>query len=445
MTGTGDSSEPKRGLSGRSGFVAFQHTDYTFYFISRVSSVFGVDLMSATLFWQLWRITQEELVYAALGVGMFLPFLILFPLSGWTADHHPRTKILLGTVSLQGLCAASFLYLTWTDAPFLWFIPSIALLGVARAFQQPAQQAIVPVLVPPGHLANAIAWQSTAFQSARVLGWGISGTIIAIGEASGVNEQFAYIVVVAVLVFSAFFTFLIKARAQIMAKDPLNFSTVAAGLRFVFSRKIILGAIGLDLVAVLLGSAKAMMPIYATKVLQIETALYGLLQGSLVMGSLVFMLGLTQLPIRRHAGRKLFFAVGAFGLFTIVFGLSTVFWVSLVALFFVGAGDSISIFIRNNLVQIITPDEMRGRVNAVNSVFIGASNELGDAESGAVAHVFGPVAAVVIGGVGTIIVTIAFARKIPDLWNVDRLDPDDLVRKYRDVEPAAKPAAQAGV
>ena len=317
----------------------------------------------------------------------------------------------------------------------------IALLGVARAFQQPAQQAIVPVLVPAGHLANAIAWQATAFQSARVLGWGISGTIIAIGEASGVNEQFAYIVVVAVLVFSAFFTFLIKAKAQIMAKEPLNFSTVAAGLRFVFSRKIILGAIGLDLVAVLLGSAKAMMPIYATKVLQIETALYGLLQGSLVMGSLIFMLGLTQFPIRRHAGRKLFLAVGAFGLFTIVFGLSTVFWVSLVALFFVGAGDSISIFIRNNLVQIITPDEMRGRVNAVNSVFIGASNELGDAESGAVAHLFGPVAAVVIGGVGTIIVTIAFARKIPELWNVDSLDPDDLVRKYRDVEPAAKPAA----
>lgn len=419
----------------RPGFAAFRHRDYRLYFISRATAVFAVDLMSATLFWQLWRITRDPLVYSALGVGMFLPFLLLFPISGLAADRFPRTRIMAVCGTLQLLAALLFMWLTRVEASFAWFVPMIAVLGIARAFQMPAQQAVVAVLIPSEHLANAIAWQSSGYQSARVIGWGVSGMIIAAGEAAGVHEIFAYAVVAGVLCFSVVTTWLIKAKAQIISRDPLNFSTVSAGLRFVFTRPIILGSIGLDLFAVLLGSAKALMPIFATDVLFIETSQYGYLQASLVVGSLAFMLGLTQFPIRRHAGRAMFAAVALFGAATIVFGLSKVFLLSLGALFFVGAGDSISIFIRNSILQPITPDDMRGRVNAVNSLFIGASNEIGDAESGLVASWFGPVGAVIIGGVGTLVVVAAFIKLFRDLWEVDNLNPDDLIARYREREP----------
>ncbi len=423
----------------RPGFAAFRHRDYRLYFISRATAVFAVDLTSATLFFQLWRITGNPLVYSAGGLLMFIPMLALFPICGLAADKFPRTRIMFGCANLQLICLAGLIYLTNINAAFPWFIPIILGLAVARAFQMPAQQAIVPVLVPAKHLANAIAWQSTGFQTARVIGWGTSGFLMAAGEALGMFEQIAYMTAFGILVVTAIVTYLIKAKAQIISKDPFNFTTVSAGIRFSFTRPVILGSIGLDLFSVLLGSAKALMPIFVTDVLFIEKIYYGFLQGSLVTGSLLCMLALTQSPIRRLAGKKLFAAVVIFGLGTIIFGLSTNFWISMAALFLVGAGDSVSIFVRNSILQPITPDDMRGRVNAVNSLFINASNEMGDAESGAVAYLFGPVGAVVIGGVGTIVVALSFVKIFPQLWNVDSLDPDDLVAKYRDVSP--KPSA----
>lgn len=419
----------------RPGFAAFRHRDYRFYWASRAFAIFAIDLMSATLLWQIWRITGSELAYAAMGAGMFLPFLILFPLSGMASDRFPRTRVMLGCATLQTMCAIGFVFLTRADTSFSYYIPIIVLLGIARAFQMPAQQAVVPVLVPANHLANAIAWQSTGFQGARVIGLGMSGVFIALGSNLGLDEQLGYGVAAAILAVSAIFTAMIKAKAQIISKDPLNLTNVSAGLKFVFSRPIILASIGLDLFAVLLGSAKALMPIFATDVLFISEEQYGLLQASLMVGSLTFMFYLTQYPIRRQAGIKLLIAVGVFGVATIIFGLSTSFWLSLAALFVVGAADSASVFVRNSLVQIITPDQMRGRVNAVSAVFIGASNEMGDAESGVIAHWFGAVPAVIIGGVGTVLVAVIFARIFPQLRGVDSLDPDDLVAKYRDVPP----------
>jgi len=224
---------------------------------------------------------------------------------------------------------------------------------------------------------------------------------------------------------------MIRANTQIISSDPISFATVFAGLRFIFSRQIVLGAISLDLFAVLLGGATALLPIYAKDILEVGPVGFGILRATVTVGALVGALYFTQAPIQRRAGIKLLGSVAAFGAATIVFGISESFWLTLVMLFIIGATDSVSVFIRNSIVQIVTPDEIRGRTNAVNSVFIGASNELGEFESGVTAAWWGVVPSVVVGGIGTICVALAFARIFPQLRDADSLVPEDLIRNYR--------------
>jgi len=420
-------SEPtKPSFKKKSDHVAFQHKDYRFFWMARVLGVLAIEMQITALSWQVYQLTGKALDLGLVGLAQFMPFLMLFLISGSVADRYQRKKIMSICVAIQMLCALAFFIMTVTgNANFLAIFTILIFLGIARAFQSPAQSAIVPLLVPKEHFANAIAWTSSGFQMARIAGPGIAGIIIIAGE------QWVYGTAIILFVFSTIFTLMVRTNTQIISHVPVTIDNILAGLKFALKRQIIIGSIGLDLFAVLLGGATALLPIFATDILNVGPAGFGALRATHMIGALIGALTLTQYPISRHAGKKLLSTVAIFGLGIIVFGISTSFWLSLSALFILGAADSVSVFIRNNLVQIITPDNMRGRVSAVSAVFIGASNELGELESGVTAHFWGVVPAVIIGGIGTVFISGLFAMVFPQLREVDSLNHDDLVRKYQ--------------
>ena len=394
--------------------------------MARVLGVLAIEMQITALSWQVYQLTGKALDLGLVGLAQFMPFLMLFLISGSVADRYQRKKIMSICVAIQTLCALAFFIMTITgNANFLAIFTILIFLGIARAFQSPAQSAIVPLLVPKEHFANAIAWTSSGFQMARIAGPGIAGIIIIAGE------QWVYGTAIILFVFSTIFTLMVRTNTQIISHVPVTIDNILAGLKFALKRQIIIGSIGLDLFAVLLGGATALLPIFATDILNVGPAGFGALRATHMIGALIGALALTQYPVSRHAGKKLLSTVAIFGLGIIVFGISTSFWLSLSALFILGAADAVSVFIRNNLVQIITPDNMRGRVSAVSAVFIGASNELGELESGVTAHFWGVVPAVIIGGIGTVFISGLFAMVFPQLREVDSLNHDDLVRKYQ--------------
>ena len=404
-----------------SGWAAFQYADFRNFFLARFVSRLAVEMQVTAVGWQVYSLTGKALDLGLIGLAQIAPFLILFPLAGMTADRYSRARIISVCLFSESLCAAAFLLLTVLGViTFPVMLGILALFGVSRAFQTPAEQAIVPLLVPSKHIANAIAWPSVSGQVA-----GIAVLMIIAGE------QWVYGAVVVLMIGATVYAMMIRANTQIISSDPISFATVFAGLRFIFSRQIVLGAISLDLFAVLLGGATALLPIYAKDILAVGPVGVGSLRATVTVGALAGALYFTQRPIRRQAGAKLLGTVAAFGAATIIFGLSESFALTLVMLFIIGAADSVSVFIRNSIVQIVTPDHIRGRTNAVNSVFIGASTELGEFESGVTAAWWGVVPSVVVGGIGTICVALVFARIFPQLRGVDSLAPEELIRKYR--------------
>jgi MFS family permease len=428
-TDLSDTPESEATFKSKAGRVAFQHPDFRVFWLARVLGVFAIDMQITAVSWQVYQLTGKPLDLGLVGLTQFAPFFCLFLVAGTVADRFQRKRIMSVCVSLQTVCAIAFFTMTASgNSSFPIILSILVFLGIARTFQSPAQQAIVPLLVPKEHFANAVAWTSSGFQMARIAGPGIAGIMIVAGE------QWVYGTAVILFFCSAALTFLIKTNTQIISTAPITIENILAGFKFIMRRQIIIGAIGLDLFAVLLGGATALLPIYATDILNVGSAGFGALRATHMVGAFAGALFLTQYPIRRHAGRTLLIAVAIFGLGIIVFGISTLFWLSLGALFVLGAADSVSIFVRNNLVQIITPDEMRGRVSAVSSVFVGASNEVGEFESGVTAEWWGVVPAVVVGGIGTIFIAGLFAKIFPQLREVDSLDPDDLVRKYQKME-----------
>lgn len=424
--------------SASGGFGAFRSRDFSLYFVSRLLALIAAEMQITTVGWQVYRLTGEPLDLGFVGLAQFLPFALLFLVSGLAADRFPRIRILTLCIALQTGCAIAFFLLDRSgQASFAAMLGVLVPLGIARAFAMPAHQAIIPSLVPERDLPNAIAWNSSGNQACRIAGPTIAGIMIAICDAAGLGEGPVYAAVAAMFAAATMFTLLIRARPRIGPVAPVTLFNLLAGLRFIGTRQVILGAIGLDLFAVLFGGVTALLPVFARDILDVGAEGFGLLRSSLTVGALLGALLLTQRPIRRHAGRKLLLAVAIFGAGSIVFGLSTNFWLSMAALFIMGAADSVSVFVRLNLVQIITPDEMRGRVSAVNGVFIGASNELGEFESGVTAHWWGTVPAVIVGGAATCLVAILFAAIFRDLRRVDSLDADNLIRRYRDMRPAA--------
>lgn len=422
--------------SALAGARALRHRDFLLFWATRMTSILATEMLVTTVGWQVYRLTASELNLGLVGFAQFAPFALLFLVSGVAADRLPRMRIIFACIALQTVCAAALLWGTWSgDIDFGTILAILVLFGLARAFQSPAQMAIVPNLVPKEDVANAIAWSASGFQMARIFGPTISGLLIAYGAARGQDELIVYILAVGVFVVSTLLAASVRRPVQVVSSAPINIENILGGFRFIASRKVIFGAIGLDLFAVLFGGAIALLPVYAKDILGVGAEGFGILRSAFTAGAFIGALYMTQFPVTRRAGLKLLFAVGTFGLGVIVFGVSEIFWLSLVALFVMGFADAISVFVRQNLVQIITPDEMRGRVSAVTAVFIGASNELGEFESGVTAHWWGTVPAVVVGGAATVTVAVSFAWLFPQLRQVDSLEPDELIRRYRDAPP----------
>jgi MFS family permease len=402
-------------LSGR---IAFTNRGFTFYMVARCSIVTAIEMQSVAVGWQVYDITKRPLDLGYVGLAQFLPGILLFLLSGMAADRFDRRKVLLCCYSGYAACSALLLWIALTGARSVNLIFGVmVLMGVVRSFTGAASRAIMPLLVLEEHFPNAVAWNANAFQSATILGPALGGLVYALFR--GPSAVYLAALAAALVAFASMLQ--IQLRPKTRPREPFSLSTVLAGFRYIGEHKLILGSISLDLFAVLLGGAVALLPAYARDILHTGPWGLGLLRCAPAAGASAMSILLAYRPLRRRAGAAMLWCVGGFGAFTIVFGLSRSLVLSLVALLFVGAADAVSVIVRGILVQIATPDEMRGRVNAVDMIFIGASNQFGEFESGLTAHWFGTVPAVVIGGVGAIVVTLVWAWAFPELRNTDQL------------------------
>ena len=409
-------------MTAAAGRAAFRHTAFVRYWLARTLSTVAVMMQTVAVGWQIYDLTHDPLALGLVGLAAFTPAFGLALVTGHVADRFDRRLILVLAYAGEAAAALLLLVLAATGHAQAWPIyAAIALYGTARAFAMPAGQALMPNLVPPEHFANAVAWNSSAFQVATVGGPALGGLIYALGPAA------VYAVTATLLLASLGLMLLVPSRAAAPARrEPVSWSTLLAGIAFIRAKPAILGAISLDLFAVLFGGATALLPIFARDILHVGPVGLGILRSGPAIGAAVTALVLTHHPLTRRVGRTMFACVAGFALCTILFGLSTSVYLSMAALIGLGAFDMISVFVRQTLVQIATPDAMRGRVSAVNSVFIGASNELGEFESGVTAAWFGTVPAVVIGGLGTLLVCAVWAWRFPELRRIDRLERDRL-------------------
>jgi MFS family permease len=398
-----------------SALAALRYPDFARYAIARFLATISWQMLNVAVGWQVYAITRDPLALGFVGLAQFLPFLVLVLPAGQVADRHDRRLVLIGAYTVEAACAATLLAMTLSGATNVWPIYlAMALFGTGRAFWMPAGQAMTPNLVPTEAFPAALALNSTLFQSAIIAGPAIGGLLYLAGPA--VVYGTALVLLAAVVVLVA----LIRPIQAAAVAGAWRARDVLEGLRFVFQRKPLLGAISLDLFAVLFGGATAMLPIYASDVLDVGPAGLGLLRTAPGVGAALTAVWLSVRPISRHAGRWMFSGVAAFGVATIVFGLSESFVLSLVALALIGVADMVSVFVRHLLVQLETPDAIRGRVSAVNSMFIGASNELGEFESGVAARAMGLVPSVVFGGVACLAVVAVYLWRFPELRRLDR-------------------------
>jgi MFS family permease len=390
------------------------------FWIGRVAGTLANQMLLLVVAWQMYDLTHSAWSLGLVGLFQFVPALALALVSGHVADRYDRRHIVSFALALQLVAALALLLATherWLSREVILGVS--LLLGVARSFQMTAQQALTPLLVPAPILARAMAFSSSGNQAAIIGGPALGGFLYGwVGKQLGVADAGAvvvYIVCSVLLVLGAALVWSARYEHKPAPRAPVTMDTLLAGVRFIHAKPVVLGAISLDLFAVLLGGATALLPIYARDILHVGPEGLGLLRGAPAMGALLMSLVLARWTIRSRAGAILFSCVAVFGVTTIVFGVSHWFWLSMVALFINGAVDMVSVVVRQTLVQLDTPDEMRGRVSAVNSIFIGASNQLGEFESGATAALFGPVGAVVLGGAGTLLVVGLWMRWFPEL------------------------------
>lgn len=395
---------------------------YTLYLVSRLSLIVAAQALSVAVGWQIYEITGEALALGLSGLSLFLPGFLLAIAGGHVADQHDRRLILQICHLGFGACAAALAVLAARgEKATLPIYGVLVVIGAIRAFSGPAGQALMPNLVERHQLERAVALGSSTWQFAMIAGPSIGGVLYAAtGKASTV---YVLCVAMAVAAFASVFAMgpgPDRARAA-RPTGRASWKTLLAGVGYVWSDKAILGAVSLDLFAVLLGGAVALLPIYARDLLGIGPWGLGILRSAPAVGAALTALALAWSPLQKRAGATMFAGVFVFGVATVVFGVSTSFTLSLAALVVIGASDMFSVVVRSTLIQLRTPDEMRGRVGAVNMVFIGASNELGEFRAGASAAWFGPEAAVIIGGVGTCLIVVAWALLFPELRRVDRL------------------------
>lgn len=390
--------------------------DFRDFIVARFFSAVAQQMVGVAVGWQVYDLTGDPLHLGLVGLVQFLPaFLCALP-AGQVVDRYERRKVLQICFGLQTLGMIALLVLALAPDPSLTLLYAIlAMLGCARAFNHPASQSLAPLLVPKELFPRAVAWSSSSWQVAIIAGPALGGMVYGLGVAV------VYGSAAVLFALSSLFISRIKTRLQVRATIEPGLEGLLAGVKFVRDHKQILGAVSLDLFAVLLGGATALLPIYAKDILHVGPVGLGLLRSSPAAGAALMAIVLAHHPLTSRAGHKLFAAIAIFGMATIVFGLSTNFWLSMAALLVLGSADVVSVVVRQTLVQTQTPDSMRGRVSAVNTVFIGASNELGEFESGLTAAWFGIVPAVVVGGIGTIAVALLWAWLFPSLRRVDRL------------------------
>ncbi|MBB2972583.1 MFS transporter [Mesorhizobium sp. RMAD-H1] len=391
-------------------YAAFRHSSFAKYWLSRFASAFAIQIVSVAVGWQIYDLTRDPFDLGLVGLVQFLPALLLVLVTGAASDRFGRRLIMGTTLAVEAVAAAILLFLTIAGLfePLTVFATLVAF-GIARAFLGPAAASLVVNLVPTEIFANAVSWNSSAWQIATIIG------PVAGGLLYGISPVVAYAVATVLLATSAILIFSIPKPAQHTSSEKPSLETMLAGFRYIWKEKVVLGAISLDLFAVLLGGAVALLPVYARDILELGPWGLGMLRGAPGIGAVLTALWLTGHPVRDHAGIIMFVCVGLFGLFTVLFGVSTVAWLSIAALALLGAADMVSVYIRETLMQLWTPDHVRGRVNAVNMVFVGASNELGEFRAGFMAALIGTVPAVVFGGVGSIAVAFLWAYWFPQL------------------------------
>ncbi|MDD2107534.1 MFS transporter [Pseudomonas asiatica] len=392
------------------------HRPFLAFWLARVFTASGFQMLTVAIGWHLYQLTGNVLDLGLVGLVEFAPRVLFMLHTGHVADRYDRRKVAALCQSLQGLIALALALGSATDNVTRELIFALAfLLGATRSFEMPATQALLPNVVPAGLFPRAVAASASATQSATIVAPAVGGFLYAFGSI------WVYGPTVALYAIACMLTLSLQARGQVAQRGRASIESLLAGIRFIRSRPDILGAISLDLFAVLLGGATALLPVFAKDILLTGPLGLGLLRSAPAVGALLMSLWLARFPFERNVGRTMFSAVGVFGVATIAFGLSTSFWFSLAVLVVLGAADMISMVIRGAFVQLETPDEMRGRVSAVNGLFIGASNQLGEFESGVTAHWFGTVPAVVLGGVGTLVVTGVWIKLFPTLAKRDRL------------------------
>jgi MFS family permease len=399
-----------------SSFV-FQHRSFRQYWIARVASVIAYQMQGVAVGWQIYALTGSALDLGLVGLAQFLPSVALVLVVGHVADRYDRRWILRWCQRTEATAATTLaaLSVTGTISELAIFI-LVALIGAARAFEMPTQQTLLPALVPTSLLSRAVAASASAGQTAIVLGPALGGLLYVAGATT------VYGVCAAMFLTASVFVGRIRIERVPARREPPTIASLFAGIAYVRRHRALLGAISLDLFAVLLGGAAALFPIYARDILLVGPWGLGLLRSAPAVGALAMAFWLAQRPLQRRAGRTMLLAVAFFGIATIVFGLSRSFALSLGVLVVLGAADMFSVVVRQSLVQLGTPDEMRGRVSAVNSMFIGASNQLGEFESGVTAAWFGTVPAVVLGGMGTLVIVALWWRLFPELAAIDGLD-----------------------
>jgi MFS family permease len=397
--------------------VVYRNRDFLFFSIGRFLSTVAMMVQSVAIGWQIYDMEKTPLALGLVGLCQFAPMFLFTLPAGEIADRFDQRRVLAIALVVQGLCGGLFLMLSILSVKTaLAYYAVLVLFGVGRGFASPSGQSLLPFLVPRERLARSIALNSSVFTTAVIAGPALGGFLYAYGPKA------TYTICLAFFLIAAGLTSLVRGRrAQKSASTLTPFERVKEGIRFVRHRPVIFGAISLDLFAVLLGGATALLPVYAKDILHTGPIGLGLLRSAPAIGAAMVALTLARWPVERQIGVKMFGAVAIFGIATIVFGVSTDFWLSMGALFVLGASDMISVFVRQSLVSFATPDEMRGRVGAVNMLFIGASNELGEFESGFTAALFGPVLAVVLGGIGTLAVVGTWMKLFPPLRTVDRL------------------------
>ncbi len=415
--------------------VAWQHRDFRLYQAARVAGVVGAEAQSVGVAWQVYQLTHSALALGYTGLALFLPGIFFTLPAGHVADLHDRRTVILLCYTLQLGASVALLALTLHGVHSVWPVYGILfVVGLGRCFSGPAASALIPTLVPKEHFVNAVTWGASVFQVSNALGPMIGGLLFTVTLTDAWKRMdgapLVYVFTcVCLLVFLALVA-MVRPRGVAESKG-FTFSTMLAGLRYVMGTRLLLGSISLDLFAVLLGGAVSLLPIFASDILHRGAHALGLLRAMPSLGALLVSLGLSVWPIKRDAGKTMLLCVAGFGAATVAFGLSRSLWLSCVALWITGATDMMSVVVRSSILQLATPPEMRGRVSSVNWLFIGASNEFGEYESGLTAHWFGAVRAVVLGGVGSLLVTGLWSVFFPALRRADRLVAEDLIAAER--------------